>query len=239
LQIDKIIPYLYPNEQLIQLGSLNTCCELFLLSITAIHVENLHLLLPEYLNKDGAMHFLYRILENDVELKSFKTDHEGFHLLHEKVVIRIRSSMGILERYLQLNPYMSVFLKHENNIIAESSVNLRSLVPVDTLEEFLKYTAYASTTLHEKCFLDKQDSLEIFNIDNEHKRPYLDIQLKLQYIGNKTDMQNPDTVINSNDNMISIIQYNEESMNNVSHVQVEQFEHFVENFSFHNNYIDT
>jgi hypothetical protein len=146
--------------------------------------------------------------------------------------------MGVLEHYLQLNPYMLVFLKHENNIIAESSVNLRSLVPVDTLEEFLKYTAYASTTLHEKCFLNKQDSLEIFNIDNEHKRPYLDIQLKLQYIGNKTDMQNLDTVINSNDNMISIIQYNEESMN-VSHVQVEQLEHFVDNFSFHSNYIDT
>ncbi|RLU24249.1 hypothetical protein DMN91_004460 [Ooceraea biroi] len=214
-QTDKIIiPYLYPNEQLIQLGPLNTCCELFLLSITAIHVENLHLLLPEHLNKDGAVRFSYRILENDVELKSFKIESGESHLLHEKVVIRIRSSLQILEHYLQSNPCMSVFLKHESNVIAESSVNLQSLVPVDTLQGFLKCTPYASTTLHEKCFLSKRDSLETLDTDSAHKRSYLDVQLKLQYIGNKTDVHNPDVIISSNDRAIPICQCNEENINN-------------------------
>ncbi|XP_029165522.1 centrosomal protein of 120 kDa-like isoform X2 [Nylanderia fulva] len=216
LQSDKIIPYLHLNEQLIQVGPLNICYELFLLSITAICTENLHLLLPEHLSNHGVVHFVYRVLENDVELKAFNIEYKRSNIFHEKVIMRIRSSLSVLKHYLQLKPNLLIFLKHENNIIAESLVNLQSLVPMDNLQEFLKYNANASIILHERCFLTKLNATEK-PIENQHQKSYLDLQLKLQYIENKMDIvHNPDTLINPDNSVISRIQYhNEENMNNV------------------------
>lgn len=220
LQNDKIIPYLHPNEQLIQVGPLNMCYELFLLSITATCTENLHLLLPEHLSNHGVVRFIYRVLENDVELKAFNIESEVSNIFHEKVIVRIRSSLNVLKHYLQLKPNLLIFLKHENNIIAESLVNLQSLVPVDNLQEFLKYAANASIILHERCFLTKLNATEK-PIENQYQKSYLNLQLKLQYIGNKMNIvHNPDTLINPDNSMISRIQYlNEENMNNVSQVK--------------------
>ncbi|XP_067209516.1 centrosomal protein of 120 kDa isoform X2 [Linepithema humile] len=217
LQNDKIIPYLYPDEQLIQLGSLNTCYELFLLSITAVYIENLPLLLPEHLNKDNAVHFSYRVLENDVELKPFKIQSEKPDFLHEKVVVRIRSSLSVLKHYLQAEPHLLIFLKHKNSIIAESSVNLESLVVTDNLQEFLKCTANTST-IHERCFLAPKQNLVEKLIESQYPKSHLDLQLKLQYIGNKMDIvHNFDTAISSNNHIIPRVQYhNEENTSNAS-----------------------
>lgn len=221
LESDKIIPYLNPDEQLIQLGSLDTCCELFILSVTAMCIENLHLLLPEYLKNRSTVRFLYRVLENDVELKPFKIESGKSHFVPEKVIVRIQSSLSVLKQYLQLKPYLLIYLKHASNVIAESSVNLQSLVPADSLQEFLKCAANASTTLHEQCFLIKQDSTEKLH-ENEHQKSYLDLQLKLQYIGSKTNILfNSDAIMNSNSNCVSTTQMNcnEESINNIDQVE--------------------
>ncbi|XP_018343414.1 PREDICTED: centrosomal protein of 120 kDa-like isoform X2 [Trachymyrmex septentrionalis] len=213
LESNEIIPYLHPDEQLIQLGPLDTCGELFILSIMAIYIRNLHLLFPENLNMHSTV-LSYRVLENDVELRPFRTESSKSHFVPEKVTMRIRSSLSVLKQYLQSKPYLLIYLKHENGIIAESSVNLQSLVPVDNLQEFLKCAAHASTTLNEQCFLIKQDSIE----NQNHQKPYLDLQLKLQYIGSKTNILfNFDTAMNSNNlnNMMSNTQMNrnEESIN--------------------------
>jgi len=232
LQTDKIIPHLYPDEQLIQLGSLNTCHELFLLSITAVYMENLHLLLPEHLNKDSVVHFSYRVLENDVELKPFKIQSEKPHFLHEKVVVRVRSSLSVLKHYLQSEPRLLIFLKHENSVIAESSLNLESLVVTDNLQEFLKCTANTNT-IHERCFLAKQNLVEK-SIESQYLKSYLDVQLKLQYIGNKMDIvNNSDTTINSTNHIIPRV--HEENTSNVSQVEFSYLDH---NFSSNNYYIN-
>lgn len=222
LESNKIIPYLHPDEQLIQLGPLDTCCELFILSIMAMYIRNLHLLLPQNPNKHSTVHLSYRVLENDVELKPFETESGKSHFVSEKVIMRIRSSLSVLKQYLQSKPYLLIYLKHENGVIAESSVNLQSLVPADNLQEFLKCTTHASTTLNEQCFLIKQDSIEKPIENQNHQKPYLDLQLNLQYIGNKTNILfNSDTAMNSNNCMMSNTQMNrnEESINNVDQVE--------------------
>ncbi|KAL0117303.1 hypothetical protein PUN28_010273 [Cardiocondyla obscurior] len=212
LENDKIIPHLYPDEQLIQLGPLETCCELFILSITAMCTENLHLLLSKNLNKISTVHFSYRVLENDIELKPFEIKSEKSHFIPEKVVVRIRSSLNVLKQYLQSQAYLLIHLKQENNVIAKSSVNLQPLVSASNLQEFLKCAVNASTTLHEKCFLIKPNLTE--TIENHHRISYLDLQLKLQYIGNKTNtLFNTNMAINSN--ISTRLNYNEENINNV------------------------
>lgn len=218
-QSDKLVPYLHPDEQLIQLGPLNTCCELFLLSITVTCVENLHLLLSEHLTKDSIVHLLYRVLENDVELKPFKID-ETTHFPCEKMVVRIRSSLQALKHYLQRKPHLSVFLKYESNTIAKSLVNLQSLVPADDIQESVRCTANLNTALHERCFLTKLDSTEK-PIESHLQKPHVDIQLKLQYIEPETDIpRNPDTNTSFNNHTKPSIQYsNEEHTSSVSRIE--------------------
>ncbi|KYQ57030.1 hypothetical protein ALC60_04018 [Trachymyrmex zeteki] len=85
LESNKIIPYLHPDEQLIQLGPLDTCCELFILSIMAMYIRNLHLLLPQNPNKHSTVHLSYRVLENDVELKPFETESGKSHFKYPEI----------------------------------------------------------------------------------------------------------------------------------------------------------
>ncbi|XP_012528334.2 LOW QUALITY PROTEIN: centrosomal protein of 120 kDa [Monomorium pharaonis] len=223
LESNKIIPYLHPDEQLIQLGPLDTCCELFILSITAICIENLHLLLPEHLNKHSTMHFSYRVLDNNVELKPFKIESGKCYFMPEKVIIRIRSSLSVLKQYLQLKPYLLIYLKHENNVIAESSINLQSLVSADSLQEFLKCAANATTTLHEHCFLIKQDLIGKHIENQNHQKPHLELQLKLQYIGSKTNIfLNSNMTMNCNNSICNTqMNRNEESINNIDQKYLE------------------
>lgn len=217
LQSDKIIPYLHPDEQLIQVGPPNICCELFLLSITATCIENLHLLLPECLSNHNVVHFFYRVLENNVELKPFSIEFEGSRTFYEKVIVKIQSSLSVLKHYLQSKPHFLIFLKLEDSIIAESLVNLESLVPVDNLQEFLKCTTNASIILHERCFLTKLNTIEK---PIENQKSYLDLQFKLQYIGNKMDIVPDPNMMSPNNPMISCIQYhNEENTNNIGQVE--------------------
>ncbi|KAL6436896.1 hypothetical protein ACFW04_004925 [Cataglyphis niger] len=213
LQSDKIISYLHPDEQLIQVGPPNICCELFLLSITATCIENLHLLLPERLSNHSVVHFFYRVLENDVELKPFSIEFKESRTFYEKVIVKIQSSLSVLKCYLQSKPHFFIFLKLEDSIIAESLVNLQSLVPVDNLQEFLKCTTNASIIFDERCFLTKLNTTEK---PIENQKSYLDLQFKLQYIGNKMDIVRDNTIMSPNKSMISCIQYhNEENTNNI------------------------
>lgn len=220
LQSDKIISYLHPDEQLIQVGPPNICCELFLLSITATCIENLHLLLPECLSNHSVVHFFYRVLENEVELKPFSIEFEESHNFYEKVIVKIQSSLSVLKHYLQSKPHFLIFLKFEDSIIAESLVNLQSLVPVDNLQEFLKCTTNASIILDERCFLTKLNTTEKPK-NQKNQKSYLDLQFKLQYIGNKMDIvRDPNTIMSPNNPMISCIQYhNEENTNNIGQVE--------------------
>lgn len=211
------ISYLYSNEQLIQVGPPNTCYEYFLLSITIMSVEDLYLLLPEHLNKNGFVHFLYRILENDIKLKSIKTESGKCDSFYEKVVIKIRSSLNILKYYLQSKPHMLIFLKHENNILAESSVNLQSLVVADNFIEPLKCNISAST-VYERCFLTKRDSIQKPN-GSQCEKCHLDLELKLLYIGNKVERDtvcNPDIILFNNQIINS---HNQENKNNANQVE--------------------
>ncbi|XP_011646421.1 uncharacterized protein LOC105433041 [Pogonomyrmex barbatus] len=213
LRSDEIIPYIYPDEQLIQLGPLSQCYELFMLNITATCTRSLDALLAEYSNKYNSVCFSYQILKNSIELKPLNLESKTPYVL-EKVVVRIRSSLSVLKHYLRLNPDLLIFLMQGNNVIAKSSVNLQSLIPVDNLQEFLECTGNATTTLYEQCFLNKQNSTEKL-VENQHEKPYINLQIKLEYIGNKTNILNFDTATNYNKCITYFPQCNKKNMDNI------------------------
>lgn len=185
VQLNKIIPILLRDERLIQLGPLNICHELFLMNITAISAMHVDSLLPMkyYTDMKNNLYFWCKILENDVYFNQSKKEYGDLWSLNEKIVIRIRSSLKIFKEYLQLKPFLFIYLKYKDNIVGQSEINLQSLIPTDNIEEFLKITENSSSILNQRCHLCKTNFVENNEIEKICKNPYLDLQLKLQYVG--------------------------------------------------------
>lgn len=185
VQLNKVTPILLRDERLIQLGPLNICHELFLMNITAISAMHVDSLLPMkyYTDMKNNLYFWCKILENDVYFNQAKKEYGDLWALNEKIVIRIRSSLKIFKEYLQLKPFLFIYLKYKDNIIGQSEINLQSLIPTDNIEEFLKITENSSSILNQRCYLCKTNFVENNEIEKICKNPYLDLQLKLQYVG--------------------------------------------------------
>ncbi|XP_017766393.1 PREDICTED: LOW QUALITY PROTEIN: centrosomal protein of 120 kDa [Eufriesea mexicana] len=195
VQSNKITPILLRDERLIQLGPLNICYELFLMSITAISATHIDSLLPIKYNTDmkNDLQFWCKILENDVYFNQSKKEYGDYWILNEKIVIRIRSSLKIFKEYLQLKPFLLIYLKYKNSILGQSKVNLQPLIPTDNIEEYLKITENTSIILNQRCYLYKTDLIENNEIDCRNS--YLDLQLKLQYVGKTNVTMNPSNAI--------------------------------------------
>ncbi|CAL7937004.1 unnamed protein product [Xylocopa violacea] len=187
IQSNKITPILLQDERLIQLGPLNVCHELFLINITAVSATNIDSLLPTkyYTDLKNNLYFWCKILENDVYFNQPKKEYGDHWVLNEKIVIRIRSSLRIFKEYLLLKPFLFIYLKYKDNVVGQSEVNLQPLIPTDDMEEFFKITENGSSILKQRCYLYKKD--DIGNDAIECRNSYLDLQLKLQYVG-KTDV---------------------------------------------------
>lgn len=183
VQSNKITPILLRDERLIQLGPSNICYELFLMSITAISATHIDSLLPikYYTDMKNNLQFWCKILENDVYFNQSKKEYGDFWTINEKIVIRIRSSLKVFKEYLQLKPFLFIYLKYKNNIVGQSEVNLQPLIPTDNIEEYLKITENTSIILNQRCYLYKTNLIENNEIDC--RNPYIDLQLKLQYVG--------------------------------------------------------
>ena len=116
VQLNKVTPILLRDERLIQLGPLNICHELFLMNITAISAMHVDSLLPMkyYTDMKNNLYFWCKILENDVYFNQAKKEYGDLWALNEKIVIRIRSSLKIFKEYLQLKPFLFIYLKYKN-----------------------------------------------------------------------------------------------------------------------------
>ncbi|XP_076640819.1 rha isoform X1 [Halictus rubicundus] len=167
------------------------------MNITAISAANIDLLLPTkyYSDLKNNLHFWCKILENDVYFNQSKKEYGELWALNEKIVIRIRTSLKVLRSYLQVKPLLIIYLKYKSNVIAESEVNMQPLAPTDNIEEFLKTSENNSSILNYRCHLHKKDQTD--NDEIEYNNSYLDVQLKLQYIGGKTEviMNSPSTIL--------------------------------------------
>lgn len=171
-------PRLLHEERLIQLGPDSTCRDLFLLSITAGRAENLELLVQrESRDIKEEFSFWYQILDNDIQLKSFRNiSPVKFHVLNEKIVIRIRSSLNVLRNYFQKNPYLLVKLQHANVLAGQSKIDIRSLIPSDNAADFFNDSNDTSMALDQKCYLAMDNDAETIggseSIENTFDRPW-------------------------------------------------------------------
>lgn len=158
LSYQSLTPVLLEHEHLIQLGPVDSCHDLFLITIMAGIVNNLDILIKEsILNEQMEEVAIWsHILDNDIKLKPFKRSSERQWILNEKIVIRMRSSLAVLRNYFQARPYLLIFLKVKDHLVAQSKLDVRPLLFTDCLEEFVKKTQNASTSLEQQCTLLKE-----------------------------------------------------------------------------------
>lgn len=154
-------PRLLHEERLIQLGPDSSCRDLFLLSITAGRAENLeYLVQKDFRELTEDFSFWYQVLDNSIQLKSFKKIPGETHVLNEKIVIRIRSSLNVLKNYFQDNPYLLVKLQYNNIIAGQSKIDLRPLVTSDNFVDFFNDSNDTSTALDQQCYLTMNEAAE-------------------------------------------------------------------------------
>lgn len=154
-------PQLLQDERLIQLGPDSACRDLFLLSIMAGKAENLeYLVRKNYDELEENFSFLYQILNNDIYMKSFKKVPDEPHILNEKIVIRIRSSLNVMKNYFQENPYLLVKLQYGSILVGQSKIDLRSIIPNDNFLNVFNDSNDTSMALDQQCFLSMDDTTE-------------------------------------------------------------------------------
>ncbi|XP_015109878.1 centrosomal protein of 120 kDa isoform X2 [Diachasma alloeum] len=184
---DLPMPYVIPEERLIQLGPIRTNRELFLLNILAGTTANLHLISPKPASPNSStkvLTFWYKILDNELQSKPFTIDSNVFPL-NEKIVMRIRSSFSVLKNYVEQKPSFLVVLKCGESILGESEVDLKTLLSGGSSGQWVDTCGGREVLLNERCFLKTLDRRDE-TVDAEEK-PYLDLQLVLTCVGNQGD----------------------------------------------------
>ncbi|XP_047532384.1 centrosomal protein of 120 kDa-like [Vanessa atalanta] len=178
-------PKLICDEGLIQIGSDN---HLFVLELLIGTVENLDLLLPiDSKDEDLSCYVTYSVFTHTIT--SDRVPVSGTRAqLNQRSSLRVRSSLDCLTRYFACCPQLVATLRVDGDV-GVCSMDLRKLVPTDDIDHFLNNFCNNdnSLTIHERCFMLRCDGGE----SKESRKPYMDVEMSLKYLGVKNDMPKP------------------------------------------------
>ncbi|CAH2087114.1 unnamed protein product [Euphydryas editha] len=178
-------PTLICDEGLIQIGNEN---HLFILELLIGTVENIDLLLPPDIDKEDLNCYVtYSVFTHTIT-----TDRAAVRsaraALNQRSSLRVRGSLRALARYFARCPLLVATLRAAPDL-GICSVDLRKLIPTDDIEEFLNNFCNNdnSLTIYERCFMIRCDGLEC----KDRRKPYMDVELSLKYLGEKKNKQVP------------------------------------------------
>ncbi|XP_058799489.1 centrosomal protein of 120 kDa [Phymastichus coffea] len=188
----QITPVWLKEEQLIQLGPIETCHDLFLLTIIIESANNLIQLIPNVseLEKDHFS-FFYNILDTIISVKPFRLVSNNIYF-NEKEVIKIRSSYSTLIHYLNTKPYFFIKLKKGNMIIAQSEIDMKSFIAVNYTEDLKQFQKNMPFTADYCCILQsvhsKDHKLSTENVQDNDFLPNLKLHMTLLQFDMKDDL---------------------------------------------------
>ncbi|XP_026325931.1 centrosomal protein of 120 kDa isoform X2 [Hyposmocoma kahamanoa] len=178
-------PRLLCDEGLIQIGNGR---HLFVLSFVIGAVDNLDLLLPvkAATQKEPADCFVnYSVFTHDIRTDRVEAKTGGSSLtaqFNQRTSLRIRSSLSALALYFAECPHLVIRVCVNDMDRGICSMDLRKLIPTNDIHQF--QTSFCNSakalTIHERCFLLRCDETEP---RNESRRPYVDVEMTLKYLG--------------------------------------------------------
>ncbi|KAK5870647.1 hypothetical protein PBY51_003576 [Eleginops maclovinus] len=129
---DKLEATLIQDQGYHQVGPVDHCCDMFVLSVTVAFATKLEQLIPSTMNlsaEGSGFFFYYSLLGNDITSEPFHNllspDFEP-----ERASVRIRSSKQILQSFLSQQPPLQVYLCCGNHSLGSTDVSLSALAAV-------------------------------------------------------------------------------------------------------------
>ncbi|XP_063233661.1 centrosomal protein of 120 kDa-like isoform X2 [Bacillus rossius redtenbacheri] len=183
-----IAPRLVSERGSIQIGPQSSCSDVFLLTVVVGEACHLHLLLTgdaSSQNDIRTFHFCYTICGNTVNTKNFSLDPSCVAITpaDEKIKIRIRSSLSALKMYFDKQSVMPFQLISGDEEVASTTVNLKTLIPTEDVEEFRsRYACDDDGWIHKSrcCFASAERRRDP---DREGQpEPSVDVILALRFV---------------------------------------------------------
>ncbi|CAB3244056.1 unnamed protein product [Arctia plantaginis] len=182
-------PKLICDEGLIQIGRGK---ELFVLSFVIGAVENLDLLIPEQDNKETDCYVTYTVFTHNImtdRVAAVSGSAGSNAQFNQRTSLRVASDLATLSRYFAQCPHLVIKIWTNEKDIGICSVDLRKIIPTEDTGYFVNKfcNVDGALVIHERCFILRCD-----DVPTDHtRRPYVDIEMSLKYIGVRSDVQKP------------------------------------------------
>ncbi|CAG4935003.1 unnamed protein product [Colias eurytheme] len=182
-------PKLICEEGLIQIGDGN---HLFVLSLVIGSVENLDLLLPDTLKETAFSYVTYTVFTHNImtdRVSATSLGNSSRAQFNQRTSLRLQTDLSTLGRYFAECPHLVTRVCVGERDVGICSMDLRKLIPTDDIQVFLTNFCNndKSLTVHERCFILRCDDV----IREGSRRPYIDVELSLKYLGVKKNAQKP------------------------------------------------
>lgn len=183
-------PKLICDEGLIQIGKGK---ELFVLSFVIGAMENIDLLLSEEESKEVNCYISYSVFTHSIttDRVAAMSGTSGSRVqFNQRTSLRLATDLAALGRYFTECPHLVTKIYANEKDIGICSMDLRKLIPTEDTQHFVdKFCNMDGVLLiHERCFILRCDG--VINADH-NRRPYVDVEMSLKYVGLKTDVQKP------------------------------------------------
>ncbi|KAI5651559.1 hypothetical protein NE865_00803 [Phthorimaea operculella] len=182
----ELAPRLLCDEGLIQIGPGQ---EMFVLSFVIGGVENLDMLLPDFgASRDPVdCYVTYTVFTHDIQTDRVQssTSSSGVGsraLFNQRTCLRLRSTLQNLSQYFADCPHLVTRIYAQEKGVGICSMDLRKLIPTEDPEKFVQNFCNTGKgfTIHERCFILRCDET---TAPRDNRRPYVDVEMTLQYHG--------------------------------------------------------
>ncbi|CRK91673.1 CLUMA_CG005322, isoform A [Clunio marinus] len=171
---------LLQEEGLLQVGHIDTECDVFTIKILLKHIRDLDLLLNESQSELSNDLFINYVLLGNPHTRALDKKFNRQHQIHEKVSINFRSSLALLKEYFDKVFFIPFDVVAGDKILGKSEIKLNQLITTTSLREFFEKYPTVSCEFDGTCVIKNHNE-----DSSNHASPVLDYQVSIHYIATK------------------------------------------------------
>ncbi|XP_055382421.1 centrosomal protein of 120 kDa [Condylostylus longicornis] len=229
------------EEELLQVGDKKTNCDIFTLNLKFLNANNLDYAMNLGENKNQHFKLKYNLLGTSAYCSLVSTE-KNILSIQEEIGINFRTSLQSLQEYLSKVFYIPVEFFYGDSLVGTALFNLKNILQVDSLNEFLAKYGFTDRTFSFKGTFPIQT---VSNTPKSALVPYMEFIFNLKLLSTNEvsdreieihNMQKSEFVDNVfDDKKVSEENTNEEATNNVVEVISKSLLNDQDNFYDANN----
>lgn len=171
---------LLEDEGLLQVGNIDTECDIFRVHILIKGIRNLETLAAD---KHVDLFFNYIVLGNE-HMRALDKKFSRMHQIQEKISINFRSSLRYLREYFDKVFYIPFEINSGSNVLGESGIRLNNFIKTTSLADFIESNPQEST---ESIQIKLPSSSQTFAAHQQI--PVLEVKIAMKYVSTKKLLQ--------------------------------------------------